>query len=237
MAAGSQHVPRPREVDLWRRARHLRREPESRLSARRRRTAEDRPSTDTAVSRDRPERAIPACRIAVAQREHGVAARCGRIGSGPGERDGDLARGVAAVPRARRRLALGALARGRQRRGTDRRGVDAVGQAVQASARGLHQPLRRGEARVGGRRPHARDLQVHQRRQAARADDRHAERSGRRRHALQPPDVHGVAARRELLRVGWVQRHARREVRRRRQVPVRLRHARRVREGDASRAT
>ena len=71
---------------------------------------------------------------------------------------------------------------------------------VQAPARRLHQPLRFAEARVGGRRPHARDLQVHERRQAARPDDRHAERSWRGRHPLQPADLHGVAARRELLR-------------------------------------
>ena len=48
------------------------------------------------------------------------------------------------------------------------------GTSCSSVRRGLHQSLRRGEARVGGRRPHARDLQVHQRRQAARADDRHA---------------------------------------------------------------
>ena len=40
MAEGSQHAPGPREMDLWRRPRHLRREPESRVSARRRRAAE-----------------------------------------------------------------------------------------------------------------------------------------------------------------------------------------------------
>ena len=51
---------------------------------------------------------------------------------------------------------------------------------VQAPARRLHQPLRFTEARVGGRRPHACDLQVHQRRQAARPDDRHAQRAWRR---------------------------------------------------------
>jgi hypothetical protein len=50
--------------------------------------------------------------------------------------------------------------------------VNAEGKII--DARGVHQSLRRGEAPVGGRRPHARDLQVHQRRRAARSDDRHA---------------------------------------------------------------
>ena len=44
----------------------------------------------------------------------------------------------------------------------DHRGVDAVGSPLQAPARRLHQPLRRAEARLGRRRPHPRDLQVHQ---------------------------------------------------------------------------
>jgi len=59
---------------------------------------QDRPSADTAVSRDWPERAVSACGIAVAQREHGVAARSGRLWPGPGERDGNLARRISSVP-------------------------------------------------------------------------------------------------------------------------------------------
>ena len=137
-----------------------------------------------------------------------------RLGSGPREGHGAVERRVAAVSRARRRFSLGALHRRRRRAGQDHRGVDAVGQDVQAPARRLHQPVRRTEARVGRRRPHARDLQVHERRQAAGPDDRHAERAGRRWHAFQSADVHGVAARRELLRFRRLQRHARREVRR-----------------------
>ena len=39
-------------------------------------------------------------------------------------------------------------------------------------------------------------------------------------HALQPADVHGLAARRQLLRRRRLQRHARREVRQGRQVPA-----------------
>ena len=40
LAEGSEHAARPREVDVWGAARHLRREPESRVPARRRRAAE-----------------------------------------------------------------------------------------------------------------------------------------------------------------------------------------------------
>src|SRR5262249_14945437 len=39
MAERSDHAPGPREMDIWRRPRHLRREPEPRVSARRRRVA------------------------------------------------------------------------------------------------------------------------------------------------------------------------------------------------------
>ena len=65
----------------------------------------------------------------------------GGSGQDPGEGAGDLARRVSAVPQAWSRLALGALGGGRQRRRTGHQGVDAVGQAVQASARGVHQSL------------------------------------------------------------------------------------------------
>ena len=74
-------------------------------------------------------------------------------------------------------------------------------------------PYDPAEARVARRRSHARDLQVHQRRQAARADHRHAHRARRRRDALQPADVHGVGSRRQLLRRRRIQRHARGQVR------------------------
>ncbi len=50
----------------------------------------------------------------------------------------------------------------------------------------------------------------------ARADDRHLRRARRRRHALLPADVHGVAARRHVLRRRRLREHARREVRRER---------------------
>src|SRR4030095_1051718 len=90
VAAGSQHAPWAREMDVWWRARHLRREPESRLSARWGRAPEDRPATDTAISRGWPERAVSTCGSAVAQREHGLAARSGRGGGGPRERGGTM---------------------------------------------------------------------------------------------------------------------------------------------------
>ena len=75
------------------------------------------------------------------------------------------------------------------------------------------------EARLDRRRLPARDLHVQQRRQAAPADDRRAERARGGRQALLPADVHGVAAGRHVLRRRRLREHARREVRQERQVP------------------
>ena len=91
----------------------------------------------------------------------------GGVGSGSREGHGGLERRVAALPRARRRRSLGTLPHRRRRAREHHRRVDAVGQDVQASARGLRQPVRRTEARVGGRRSHARDLQVYPRRESS----------------------------------------------------------------------
>ena len=200
MAAGHQHAARARAVDVWRGSRHLCREPESRVLARRRRAAEHEASAGEALPRDRAQRDVPRRGRAVAQREYRSPSGRRRLGPGPGKRDGHLERQRAAVSRARRRFPLGAHDRRRRRPGQDHRRVDAVGQDVQAPARGLCQSLRRAEARLGRRRPHPRNLQVHERRQEAGADDRHAKRRRRRWHALQPADVHGVDPRRELLR-------------------------------------
>ncbi len=46
-------------------------------------------------------------------------------------------------------------------RGQHPRAVDAVGQDLPAAALGLHQPVRRREARLGGRRQHAGELHLH----------------------------------------------------------------------------
>ena len=88
------------------------------------------------------------------------------------------------------------------------------------------------QARLDRRRLSARDLQVHERRQEARADDRHVQRARRRRVAFLPAHVHRVAAGRHVLRRGRLREHARREVRRERQVPRGL-----GREGHAAEAT
>ena len=71
-----------------------------------------------------------------------------------------------------RRLPLGALHRRRRCQRQHHRRLDAVGQDVAAAARGLHQPLRSGEARLDRRRLPARHLHVQQRREEAAADDR-----------------------------------------------------------------
>ena len=123
-----------------------------------------------------------------------------------------------AIPPARRRRQVGALHRRCRRQRQHRRDVGSVGQAAASSALGLHQPVRSREARVGRRRQHAGDLPVHARRQAARADDWHAGAGGRGRDALQPADVHRLAARRNVLRLRRLHRHARREVRQEREV-------------------
>ena len=142
---------RPREVDLWRRARRLRREPRSRVPARRRRAAEHPASAGPVPDRCRSERAVPRRRSAVAQRQPGDASGQRRLASGCGEGHGGLERQAGAVPRARPRRALAPLDHRGQSRGQDHRGLDAVRQHVQASARRLHQPVRCGEARLDRR--------------------------------------------------------------------------------------
>ena len=216
-------------MDVWRSARHLCREPESRLSARRRRVAEHQASAGEALPDIGPNVQFPVGGLP--WRNANTATPPGAGGSGQDPAKGmEIWRGSSPPYRE-----LGVDARWEHclivvdATGQHHRRVDAVGQDVQAPARRLHQPVRPGEACLGRRRPHARDLQVHERRQAARADDRHAERARRRRDAFQPADVHGVAARRNLLRGRRLQRHARGEVRRERQVPAGFRHARRTR--------
>jgi 6-phosphogluconolactonase (cycloisomerase 2 family) len=66
-------------------------------------------------------------------------------------------------------------------------GLDAAAAALRGD-----QPLRRREERLDHRRPQARDPQVHPRRQDQADDHRHLRRAGRRRHALQPADLHGL---------------------------------------------
>ena len=56
-------------LDLWRRARHLRRKPEPRVPARRRRAAENGAAVEQAPHRRWSERAVPHCRLAVAERQ------------------------------------------------------------------------------------------------------------------------------------------------------------------------
>ena len=136
-----------------------------------RRAAGARASGGSAVSGRRSEPVVPGVADAVPQ-------RLGR----PGQQPGQL--GQRRVERlegqARRRRALGALpVRRRRRRATSSRAVDAVGRHLPPAAFGVHQSLRCREARLGRGRPAARRLQVHQRRQAARAD---AGRPRRGRH-------------------------------------------------------
>ena len=87
-------------------------------------------------------------------------------------------------------------------------------------------PYDRAEERLHRRRLPSCDLQVHQRRQAAAEDDRHAQRARVRRDALLSPDVHGVQHRRQLVRVGRLRQHPRGEVRQERQLRDRLGRAR-----------
>ena len=94
------------------------------------------------------------------------------------------------------------------------------GQDDEASALGIRQPVRRTEERVDRRRPQPRHLQVHQRRQTAPANDRHPGQGRIGRRPFQPPHVHVVAARWQLLRGRRIQRQPRGEVRQGRQVPV-----------------
>ena len=77
-----------------------------------------------------------------------------------------------------------------------------MGQAFQAPARWYISPYD-AEKHVWVVDDHTHAIYKFTNDEAARADDRHAERAGRRRHPLQPSDVHGVAARWKLLRVGW----------------------------------
>ena len=102
--------------------------------------------------------------------------------------------------------------------------VAAARQAVRGDVRARaaqdqDEPVRSREARLGDRRPAARDLQVHLRRQA-RDDARHeGQARTRRRQAVRPADRHRLAARRDVLHQRRLRRHARREVRQGRQVP------------------
>ena len=112
-----------------------------------------------------------------------------------------------------------------QRRRPQRQADRVVGPAqqdVRAAAPRAGQPLRRREARLAGRRRRPRHLQVHPRRQEAGDDGGHADAARQRRHALQPPDRHRLAARRHLLRQRRLRQHARRQVRQERQVPADL---------------
>ena len=114
-----------------------------------------------------PEHQLPGRRD-VARRDDGVAARHGRHRSGHAEvadvvgRQRRRARdqGTAVSP-ARRRRQVGELHRRRRRQRQHHRDVDAVGQDAAAPALRVHQPVRSREARVGRRRQHAGDLQVH----------------------------------------------------------------------------
>ena len=148
---------------------------ESRLSARRRRL----PKIARPQTRPFPrsvERAVSASWIAVAQREHGVTQGAGGSGQDP-RRNGDLARGVSA------NRELGSTRGGSTRwwlstREGGSRGLDAVGQVFQASARGVHQSVRRGEKCVGCRRLQRGCLQVQPMMGSNSPDDRHAENAG-----------------------------------------------------------
>ena len=148
-----QHASWPREVDLRRRAGSCR-EPESCLSARRRRAAQDRASADAAVSRIGPNVQFPLAGLP--WRNANTASPPGAGGSGQDPAKGmDIWRGASpptqlGVDSRWEHSIVVVNAEGKIIE------VDAVGQVVQASARGLHQSLRRGEARVGGRRPHPR---------------------------------------------------------------------------------
>ena len=102
-----------------------------------------------------------------------------------------------------RRRALGALRPRVRRPGQPAAGdgqLDAVGREPAAPALHRDQPVRRGQKRLAHRRPQARHLQVHARRQDEAADDRHLRRAGRRRDALQSSDLHGLVPRRQLRR-------------------------------------
>ena len=102
-----------------------------------------------------------------------------------------------------RRRAVGALRAGVRRPGQPAAGdgqLDAMGREPAAAALHRHQPVRCGQERVAHRRPQARDLQVHARRQDEAPDHRHLRRARRRRQALQSSDVHGLVPRRQLRR-------------------------------------
>ena len=151
-------------------------------------------------------------------------ARCHGLGAARRRRHrpGPRRRTQAVEGHRRCRRQVGALPdRGRRQR-QHHRALDPVGQDLQAPALRHHQSLRSRKTRVGGRRSHARHLQVHPRRQAAGADHRHAHRQRRGWHALQPADVPRVAARQHHVRRRRLQRHPRREVRQGWQVPAGL---------------
>ena len=181
LAEGHQHAARQREMDLRRGTRRVCREPESHLHAVPRRAAEDgRRRRRRCCRSSGPSISFP---VAGLWRDATTASLPG-VG-GTDQDTQEVADGLGrqrrhhrdqgpAVPHARRRREMGALHRRRRRQRQHHRDVDAVGQAAAAPALGLHQPVRSREARVGRRRQHAGDLQVHQRRQAAGADDRHA---------------------------------------------------------------
>ena len=115
-----------------------------------------------------------------------------------------------------------------QHRGSQRpaRGiVGAAQQAVRPAAPRTRESVRSRAARLVRGRRRARDFQVHARRQAARADDRHAGcRATTRR--ICTADRHRLAARRDVLRERWLHQYSRREVRRERQVRHDVGHAR-----------
>jgi len=104
----------PRRMDLWRRARHLRRESEPRVPARRRRTANIPRPTTRYSAWGRSEVQFPIAGLPgatpIPPRRRAMAARA-RIP----RRDGSVERNRAALSRAGHRCALGALHRRRQR--------------------------------------------------------------------------------------------------------------------------
>ena len=224
LAEGSQHAPGSREVDLRRCPGHLRREPESRLLVERRRTAEPAAARHQAVPRDRPQRAVPVGGPAMAQREHGGAAGGWRVGFGSGEGNGDVEGRRAARIGSSASMPAGSIASSSStRRATSSRSGRSGTSSSSARTRSTSAPtIRRSTC---GSSTTTCTPSTSSPTTASSSCRRLARRPfGRRCHALQPADVHGLAARRQLLRLRRLQRHARRQVRRAGQVPAGLRH-------------
>ena len=235
LAAGSRHAAGPREVDLWRRARVFAESPDrvfllgggelpnmrapagAGICAMSARTCSSPSAVCRGATPTRPHPRATAARARIRRR----AWKPGRASRRPSASSASMRAGIT--------RSSSSTAKARSSR-TGRNGTTCSSvRTPSTSARTMRRSVS-GSSMTTRMRSTSSPTTA-----SSSADDRHAQRAGRRCDAFQPADLHRLGAGRELLRRRRLQRHARREVRQGRQVHVRFRPGRRSGQGNAPR--